>query len=140
MIETGYWLMLNLQGMPATKVSLEFKPNKTLHRLQNAQALLLEIKCALQLWATGVLDQEGFAQYIGFSRVAKEMENIPESQIVGNASPGGGAGNTSTTQPDTGPKPPDSNAMLELLQGVELEELAEMDEDELRDFVLSLFP
>lgn len=139
MIETGYWLMLNLKGMPATKVSLEFKPNKTLHRLQNAQALLLEIKSALQLWATGVLDQEGFAQYIGFSSIKKVYGEIPESQIIGNASPGGGAGNTSVTQPDTGPKPPDSNAIVSAILEAGADTLFEMDDEALREFVFDLF-
>lgn len=132
MIESGYWLMLDLAGIKASKIQINFNPNKTLHRLQNAQALLLEIKCALQLWATGILDQEGFAQYLGFAKVNRPLTDIPDSQIIGNASPGGGAGNTSTGQPDTGPKPPDTNAD----PAWDPEKLAAMGPEELVQFVL----
>lgn len=133
MIESGYWLMLDLAGLRATSVKIQFNPNKTLHRLQSAQAQLLEIRAALMLWAIGIFDQQDVAQYLGYSDVKEAYEDIPESAILGNSSPGGGAGNTSTetVQP---PESSDSSAnQSDLLKML----IAGLD-PELADVVLSV--
>jgi hypothetical protein len=86
MIESGYWLAAQLQGYKPKSISLAFNPNKTLHRLQDAQAQALEIKNAALLWKAGVINQAGFAQIQGYSSVDTELEEVPEELI-------GGAGN-----------------------------------------------
>lgn len=105
MIESGYWLMATMWGETPKSIRLEFNSNKSLHRLQDAQSSILEIKFALMLWVAGVIDQLGFAQLLGYSSVKTEMKEPPDSQILGNGSPGGGAGSTSTDpgNSDTGP-------------------------------------
>lgn len=126
LIESGYWLMVTLWGENPRSIRLEFNSNKSLHRLQDAQAELLEIKIALMLWASGVLDQLGFAQELGYSTVATEHDEIPDSQILGNTSPGGGAGNTST---DDQIKPPaSSDSMPDQFQALLMQRLAEVQE------------
>ena len=124
MIESGYWLMATMWGETPKSIRLEFNSNKSLHRLQDAQSSILEIKFALMLWVTGVIDQIGFAQLLGYSSVKKEMLQPPDSQILGNGSPGGGAGanstdpgNASTGPPARGDSSPDvsPDAMIEEL-------------------------
>jgi hypothetical protein len=113
MIESGYWLMVTLWGETPKSISIEFNPNKSLHRLQDAQALVLEIKTALMLWATGIIDQQGFAQLLGYSSVKTEFSEPPETPLIGNSSPGGGTAdsNTSTdTGNETGQLPPRSDS------------------------------
>jgi hypothetical protein len=83
MIEAGYWLMVTFWGETPTGIRLEFKPNKSLHRLQDAQSFRLEIFNAILLWAVGVYDQQGFAQAIGFQSVKKEYADPPESPLLG---------------------------------------------------------
>jgi hypothetical protein len=96
MIEAGYWLMAAVWGMRADSIRLEFNPNKSLHRLQDAQSRLLEIKIGLMLWAAGILNQEEMAQELGYAQVSTEYDEIPDTPVLGNSSPGGGAGATST--------------------------------------------
>lgn len=103
MVEAGYWLMASVWGLQPKSVKLEFHKNKSLHRLQDAQAELLEIKVALMLWAAGVIDQQGFAQRLGFNTPVKPYALPPESNLLGNTSPGGGGGNSSTDDGITEP-------------------------------------
>lgn len=78
MIESGYWLMAQLAGMSPTGISLQFKPNKTLHRLQIAQAEKIEIMNAWWLWYLKVLDHRGFSQRLGYAEPVKIIEEAPE--------------------------------------------------------------
>lgn len=96
MIESGYWLMVQLWAEQPKELSISFHANKSLHRLQDAQAALLEIKVALMKWASGIYDQQQFAQSLGENDVATEYTLPPDSQLLGNSSPGGGAGTNST--------------------------------------------
>lgn len=104
LIEAGYWLQAVLLGYNPDSIRLEFNSNKSLHRLQDAQSQLLEIKAGLMLWAAGIIDQMGFAQRIGFSSIKTEHTEPPESALLGNNSPGGGgdanAANTTSTGDD----------------------------------------
>lgn len=88
MIENGYWLMATMWGETPKKIAVSFNENKTLHRVQDAQAEALEIKNALALWATGVIDQHGYAQRLGYSSVKTEYPEPPASEIIGNAAKG----------------------------------------------------
>lgn len=91
MMEAGYWLMATVWGETPKSIKLEFHPNKSLHRLQEAQAKLLEIRFLLMLWVCGIINQQEFAQALGYSDVDKELAEVPISSILGNTSPGGGA-------------------------------------------------
>lgn len=77
MIESGYWLMAQMAGMAPSGISLQFKPNKTLHRLQIAQAEKLEIMNAWWLWFLDVIDHRGFSQRLGYAEPVKLMEKAP---------------------------------------------------------------
>lgn len=134
MVESGFWLKAILNGKNPKTLSMTFKSNKSLHRLQDAQSRLLEIKCALMMWASGINDQDGFAQELGYNTVATEYKEIPDTPILGNASPGGGAATTSTDDQTRPPARSDEMATLEgALAGLEpslvrqmLEELDEI--------------
>lgn len=90
MIESGYWLMATLAGLQPTKISLKFNDNKTLHRLQDAQAEAVEIRNALVKWLCGIIDQMGFAQELGYNDVKKEMEEPPPEALGEKPSPAQG--------------------------------------------------
>lgn len=77
MIESGYYLMTQLAGMNPEGISLQFKPNKTLHRLQIAQAEKLEISNAWWLWYLKVLDHRGFSQRLGYAEPVEMIEDAP---------------------------------------------------------------
>lgn len=113
MIEAGYWLMATLWGDQPNAIRIEFNSNKSLHRLQDAQSMILEIKAALQLWASGVIDQMQFAQILGYSSIKTEHAEPPDSPLLGNASPGGGGGadnaGTTSTGDQTQPNPSQSD-------------------------------
>jgi hypothetical protein len=85
MIESGYWLIATLNGMAPKSIKLSFNENKTLHRLQDAQAENMEIKNALMLWVCGIIDQVEMAQRLGHNNPVKPMADPPESAIIGNA-------------------------------------------------------
>lgn len=97
MIEAGYMLMVSAWGYDPNKVkvSLSFNSNKTLHRLQDAQSELMEIRNSLQLWAAGIIDQTIMAQRHGFDQPITAYDIPPDSGILGNGSPGGGSGPSS---------------------------------------------
>lgn len=88
MVEAGYWLTANLAGMNPTKISIEFNQNKTLNRLHDANSELLEIRSALLLWATGILDQEQAAQKLGYNKPATPMDTLPDVPIIRSAAEG----------------------------------------------------
>jgi hypothetical protein len=88
MVESGYWLAATLQGFNPERISIEFNPNKTLNRLHDANSQLLEIRSALLLWATGIVDQAGAAQLLGYNDSAKKMEEPPDSPLIRAAGEG----------------------------------------------------
>jgi hypothetical protein len=75
-------------GEQPKALRLTFNENKTLHRVQDAQAEALEIKNGLALWATGAIDQLGFVQRLGISSPKTEYDLPPESRLIGNAASG----------------------------------------------------
>jgi hypothetical protein len=102
MVEAGYHLMLQVWGLEGIveKVQIKWNSNKTLNRLQDAQSELLEIKNSLMLWAAGIIDQQIMAQRHGYHTPKTEFDEPPPSGLLGNGSPGGGAGTTSTETDD----------------------------------------
>jgi hypothetical protein len=92
MIESGYWLMVTLWGEQPDNISLTFNDNKTLNRLQNAQAQKQEIQNAVALWLTGIIDQLGFAQLLGYNQPKTEMATPPKVPLLGTQSSGSSSG------------------------------------------------
>ncbi len=103
MIEFGYWLDLTLGGMIPKGIEIKFKTNKTLQRLQQAQAEDAEIKNAHAKWVMGIIDQLTAAQELGYDEVKTPMEDPPE--LGGGSVADAGQGNDltdSSTIGDTG--------------------------------------
>lgn len=84
MIEQGYWLMCTLAADMPDGIRLQFNSNKTLQRLQVAQAETIEIRNAAMLWLSGLIDQIGYAQRLGYSDPKKVMED-PPPELLGAA-------------------------------------------------------
>lgn len=82
MIEAGYWLICMVRNENPDGIRLQFNSNKTLQRLQTAQAETLEIRNAGMLWLSGLIDQLGFAQRLGYSEPKKLMES-PPAELLG---------------------------------------------------------
>lgn len=76
-IERGYWLMASLAGLNPGTISLQFKENRSLNRLQEAQAEAAEIQNAILLWLIGIIDQEGVAHRVGYSEPKTPMAKPP---------------------------------------------------------------
>lgn len=108
MLESGYRLMTAMEGLNPDRISIHFKPNKTLHRLQDAQAESLELKNALTKWAMGINNQKQAAQELGYTTVATEYEEIPDSPILGSAGNVNAEVDTDT-QPTGDGKPDNAN-------------------------------
>jgi hypothetical protein len=111
MIESGYWLAVATAGLRTDKISLKFNPNKTLYRLQNAQAEALEIKNGALLWKARVINQDGFAQRLGYSSVDEALEEVPIELVTGSAGDVNTEGNDeqgSDAMDDTGGGKPDN--------------------------------
>jgi hypothetical protein len=83
MVESIYWLIAVLGGYQPKIINLEFLPNKSLHRLQDAQAQRLEIFNSLVLWVCGFIDQTGAAQILGYQAPIKQMDEPPASPLLG---------------------------------------------------------
>lgn len=88
MIEAGYWLMCTLAGLTPTDIDLQFEENKTLNRLQQAQAEAVEIRNVITKWLIGVINQLEAAQELGYSTVDKEMDK-PPPEALGEKPTGG---------------------------------------------------
>lgn len=78
-IERGYYLQSTLLGLKPTKISLAFKENRSLNRLQEAQAKAAEIKNNYMLWVLGIIDQNDVAQNVGYSQPKTPMSEPPKS-------------------------------------------------------------
>lgn len=83
MIESGYWLMASLAGYTPSAIEVQFLPNKSLHRLQDAQAQRLEIFNSILLWAMGFINQTQAAQQLGYQSPETAYETPPESPLLG---------------------------------------------------------
>jgi hypothetical protein len=81
MIESGYHLIAALNGRNPTSIRLSFKTNRSLNRLQEAQAKKVEIGNAFMLWLLGIIDQHGLAQELGYNEPKTEMAEPPESLL-----------------------------------------------------------
>lgn len=95
MIESGYWLIAGMSGLNPDKITLNFNSNKTLQRLQDAQAETIEIRNAAMKWLAGIIDQNGFAQELGYSSPKREMEEPPPG-LIGSAKNNQAAPDTSS--------------------------------------------
>lgn len=84
-IERGYWLMAQLNGLNPDKIKLQFKENRSLNRLQEAQAHKVEISNAFMKWLLGIIDQMGVAQELGYAQPKTELPEPPEA-LIGIAS------------------------------------------------------
>lgn len=82
LVEAGYWLDAQLGGFRPSLITIEFNSNRTLNRLHDANSALLEVRTALLLWASGILDQQGAAQLLGYADPATTMTEPPESLLV----------------------------------------------------------
>lgn len=77
MIEAGYWLMASLWGESPDSISLHFKKNKDLARLEEAQAIQIEIMNAEAKWTMGIIDQSDVAQELGYNDPKKPLDEPP---------------------------------------------------------------
>lgn len=140
MMEAGYWLMATMWDVQPKSIALDFNTNKSLHRLQDAQSEILEIKVGLMLWATGIIDQQGFAQRLGFNTPIKELTEIPDSPIIGNTSPGGGAGNTSNGNDEQPPTSSDGNGRGDRSMVLDLLRMSEENPEGLMEALAEFIP
>lgn len=83
MVEAGYWLDATLSGAKPKSITIAFRPNKTLQRLQQAQADNMEIKNAHQKWLLGLIDQTDVAQELGYNE-PKTKYDLPPVGTDGN--------------------------------------------------------
>jgi hypothetical protein len=82
-IERGYWLMATLGGFQPKSIKIQFAENRSLNRLQEAQAEAAEIKNVAMKWLLGFIDQEQGAQELGYSEPKTPMEAVPD--VIGGA-------------------------------------------------------
>ncbi len=90
LIEGGYYLIALVSGEydDGLEISLTFKPNRSLTRLQDAKAFQQEIDNYGRLWAEGVIDQRAFAQSLGFTDVSERRETPLTGMWYPKTSPG----------------------------------------------------
>ena len=90
MIESGYWLMvtLNPEIQQPEGLRLDFKENRTLNRLQEAQAERAEIENSHTLWFLGIIDQLQVANRHGENqpKTAYELPPAPPKGLGKNPS------------------------------------------------------
>jgi len=92
MIEAGYWLMVTLWGEQVDGIRLVFNQNKSLHRLQDAQAFRMEIFNAVLMWALGLWNQQDVSQALGQQEPRTQYETVPESPLLSGGMPTVGIG------------------------------------------------
>lgn len=84
MMRRGFWLMASLWGENPDEIDLEFLPNKTLQRLEEAKAANLEILNAVMLWVLGIYDQTDVSHTLGHGVPKKDIADPPtEDPIFG---------------------------------------------------------
>lgn len=115
-IERGYWLMATMGGYNPDSIKLQFNENRSLNRLQDAQAEKVEISNSFMKWLLGIIDQESVAHELGYSSPKTPMDTPPES-LVSIASA------HSSPEPDKG----------DLRGGSQISETMEVEDAELAD-------
>lgn len=91
MMRRGFWLMASLWGETPDSIDLEFLPNKTLQRLEEAKAENLEIINAVMKWVLGLYDQTDVSHELGYGVPKTEMVDAPTDDPIFGAK-GGVAG------------------------------------------------
>lgn len=81
MIESGYWLMVTLNGLQPDKIQLVFNENRSLNRLQEAQSQKVEIQNAFMKWLLGIIDQTGVAHELGYSEPKTPLIEPPDTLL-----------------------------------------------------------
>lgn len=79
MLEYGYRLMCMMWGSPVKSIKVQFKENKSLQRLQIAQAEHMEILNSLMKWAAGITNQVKAAHELGYPDVDTPLDEVPNS-------------------------------------------------------------
>lgn len=79
MLEYGYRLMTMMWGVPVKSIQVSFNENKSLQRLQIAQARHTEIINSLMSWAAGFTNQVEAAHELGYPDVDTPLEEVPNS-------------------------------------------------------------
>jgi hypothetical protein len=80
LIEKGYWLMATMWGETPAGIKITFNENKTLTRLQNAQAEKVEIDNQASLWALGIILQTDVSQNLGYNEPKTPYDTIEASE------------------------------------------------------------
>ncbi len=80
LIEKGYWLMATMWGETPAGIKITFNENKTLTRLQNAQAQKVEIDNQASLWALGIILQTDVSQNLGYNEPKTPYDTIEASE------------------------------------------------------------
>jgi len=86
-MEAGIDLMTMVWGIAPVSVKVKFKENKTLQRLQNAQAEAVEYKTNVAMWRDGIIDQLVVAQRHGIEEPSN-IKDEPESDVKQSSLPG----------------------------------------------------
>src|SRR5438270_13820594 len=94
MMRRGFWLMASVWGENPDTIDLEFLPNKTLQRLEEAKAENLEIINSVMLWVLGIFDQTDVSHTLGHGVPKTEMVDAPTDDPIFGSKGGVGAGSS----------------------------------------------
>lgn len=103
MMAQGFWLMAGLWGENPQGIEMDFLPNKTLQRLEEAKATNLEIINSLMMWVMGIWNQETVAHALGQDAPVKPMDTPPSDDPIFGSKPGA---HKPTSGEDEGGDPP----------------------------------
>lgn len=84
-IESGYWLMASMAGLQPDSISISFNQNRSLNRLQEAQAAKTEVANGFMKWLLGIIDQTMLSHELGYSEPAIPMD-APPAELISIAS------------------------------------------------------
>lgn len=108
MVESGYWLMCAMAGLNPKNIRIEWNENRSLNRLQEAQAEKSEIENSWMLWVMGIIDQVIVSQRHGYAEPKTPMAEAPPLKGGGQSSGGeNGEGSEGDTPPAD--RPPAEN-------------------------------
>lgn len=79
MVEYGYNLMIMMWGVKVNDIKVQFHENKSLQRLQIAQAEHTEIINELMKWAAGITNQVDAAHALGHPDADTPLTEVPNS-------------------------------------------------------------
>lgn len=83
MLESGHYLMADVWGLQVKGIALDFHENKSLQRLQDAQARRLEILNQVMVWLMGLVNQDHVAQALGYDEPDTPLDAPPAATILG---------------------------------------------------------